>query len=297
MSQIVSRLHTYLVSKNISTRKLEIAIGASNGSMSRAIKNGTDIQTKWISIILDTYSDLNPSWLVAGEGDMVRGVNQSVTHRGDLNLVNEPKSTYSKKNVHSEFPQPEPIVITVDTSDHDVIPITGIKAAAGSGYINTEDLSPEDVIRLPNHMIKAGKHLCVRIKGNSMTPTLQDGGYVVVRLIERSEWQFIPEKHIFVVTDMDGTAYLKRVKNRFKQGFIVLSSDNPDKPTYPNFNLQEDEISSIWHVEWYLSAKMPNVHDTFYGEVSALRDGFDQLTQEFATMRRKISGENTKDKD
>jgi phage repressor protein C with HTH and peptisase S24 domain len=288
MSQIINRLQDYILSKKISTRQLEIAIGASNGAISRAFKNGTDIQSKWISKVVDTYSDLDVNWLITGEGEMIKGSDLNVTQRGDLNVTNDEESTYFKKNVLSEFHYKEPIVITVDITNNEVIPITNIKAAAGGGYVNTEELTSEDVIKLPNHMLKAGNHLCIRIKGNSMAPTLQDGGYVVVKSVERSEWKYIPDERIYIVVDTEGMTYLKRVKNRFDQGFVVLCSDNPDKPTYPNFNLQESELMSIWYVEWYMSAKMPNVHDQFYSKVSRLEDGLDQLTQEFSTIKRKF---------
>ena len=69
----------------------------------------------------------------------------------------------------------------------------------------------------------------------------------------------MPEEQVYVVTDRDGKAYVKRVKNRLDKGFIVCMSDNPDKAYYPNFNLQTDEIHTIWHAEWYISAKMPNI--------------------------------------
>jgi phage repressor protein C with HTH and peptisase S24 domain len=288
MSQIINRLQDYILSKKISTRQLEIAIGASNGAISRAFKNGTDIQSKWISKVVDTYSDLDVNWLITGEGEMIKGSDLNVTQRGDLNVTNEEESTYFKKNVLSEIHYKEPTVITVDITNNEVIPITNIKAAAGGGYVNTGELTSEDVIKLPNHMLKAGNHLCIRIKGNSMAPTLQDGGYVVVKSVERSEWKYIPDERIYIVVDTEGMTYLKRVKNRFDQGFVVLCSDNPDKPTYPNFNLQESELMSIWYVEWYMSAKMPNVHDQFYSKVSRLEDGLDQLTQEFSTIKRKF---------
>ena len=39
----------------------------------------------------------------------------------------------------------------------------------------------------------------------------------------------MPEEQVYVVTDRDGKAYVKRVKNRLDKGFIVCMSDNPDK--------------------------------------------------------------------
>ncbi len=154
-----------------------------------------------------------------------------------------------------------------------VIPITDISVAAGSGVFNSDFIENVDSLRLPGPLIKRGAtYLCVKIKGPSMSPTLQDAGYVIIRHLERAEWAKMPDERIFVVSDNEGKSYLKRVKNRFKQGFIVLKSDNPDQASFPNFNLNSDEINSIWYVEWYLSAKMPNIHDQYYSRLQKLED-------------------------
>jgi hypothetical protein len=52
-------------------RQFEISIGASNGVIGNAIKKNTDIQSKWISIIIEKYKDINPIWLLTGNEDMI----------------------------------------------------------------------------------------------------------------------------------------------------------------------------------------------------------------------------------
>ena len=110
-----------------------------------------------------------------------------------------------------------------------------------------------------------------------MSPTLQDGGYMIIRLLEKEEWNSMQDERIYVVSTTEGKAFLKRVKNRFKQGFIVMMSDNPDKATYGNFNLTTDEINTIWYAEWYLSAKMPNIHDQYYSRLQRLEDRLENI--------------------
>lgn len=178
----------------------------------------------------------------------------------------------------------------IDTSGHLQIPIVDVKAAAGPGYINSEHLSADDVIRLPAHLVKSGHHLCIRIKGTSMAPTLQDGGYAIIRLLDRSEWLHMPNDRIYLVVDNDGKTAIKRVKNRFsgEKGFIVLSSDSPDKSSHPTYNLHPEEIAFIWYVEWYFTAKMPNVHDQYYNRVSQLQDSVDQLYEEVRTIKKRL---------
>ena len=91
---------------------------------------------------------------------------------------------------------------------------------------------------------------------------------------------------------MEGKAYVKRVKNRFKRGFIVCMSDNPDKAYYPNFNLQENEINTIWHAEWYISAKMPNIHQSYYNKVTTLEDDIADIKNELRMIHRQLGAGN-----
>ena len=177
-------------------------------------------------------------------------------------------------------------LLTVDKAGNMMIPIADIKAAAGTGYINSGVLRTSDFIQLPPNLARSGRYLCIRIKGSSMSPTLQDGGYVIIRLLDRGEWRALLSDSVYVVSDKEEKTYLKRVRNRFANGFIVLTSDNPDKATYPNFNLHEDEILSIWYVEWYLSAKMPNIHDQFYSRVERLENSIEDLNHKFEELER-----------
>lgn len=174
------------------------------------------------------------------------------------------------------------------------VPVVDISVAAGSGFYNPDYLSEIDSIRFPKSMIKGNQtYLCVRIKGESMVPTLQDGGYLVIRLLDRGEWQDVRDGHVYVVSDTDGRVYVKRLKNRIQEyGFVVCRSDNPDSVNYPSFNLTENELNTIWHVEWYISAKMPNIHSTYYNKVSDLESKYENLErtfmEELRQMRREI---------
>ena len=168
------------------------------------------------------------------------------------------------------------------------IPITDISVAAGDGAINSDYIDVSDTIQLPKNLVKKGVHLCVKIKGESMSPTLQDGGYMIIRNLEKSDWDKQPDERIYAITTVDGTAYLKRLKLRFKKGFIVCMSDSPDKSSYPNFNIDLEEINTLWCAEWYLSAKMPNIHDQYYNRLQRIEDEFDELRQSVVNIKQSL---------
>lgn len=195
-----------------------------------------------------------------------------------------PESGKTKSTNIIELP-----VVKSDNADMIGVPVVDISVAAGYGFENPDYLTEVDAIYFPKSMIHNGKnYLCVRIKGESMAPTLQDGGYLVIRLLDRTEWQYIREGYVYVVSDREGRAYVKRLKNRFEKGFIVCRSDNPDVIRYPSFNLYENEINTIWYAEWYVSAKMPNIHATFYTKVDDLENKYDDVLNQLQQVRRDI---------
>lgn len=181
-------------------------------------------------------------------------------------------------------------IIKSDNPEMVSVPVVDISVAAGHGFDNPDYMEEVDAIYFPKSMIHSGQtYLCVRIKGESMTPTLQDGGYLVIRLLDRSEWQSIREGYVYVVSDIEGRSYVKRLKNRLsKHGFIVCTSDNPDVTRYRNFNLFEHEINTVWYAEWYISAKMPNIHTSYYNKVNELEDKYDDIITQMQQMQKEI---------
>ncbi len=71
MGNILSRIQEIASNEGITIGALERKIGASKGVLSRAINNGTDIQSKWVQAIVENYPQYSTRWLMAGVGDML----------------------------------------------------------------------------------------------------------------------------------------------------------------------------------------------------------------------------------
>lgn len=69
--KIAARILQIIENEAISIRNFERTIGASEGLIRRAIKNNTDIQSKWTSAIADIYPNYNTRWLLTGRGEML----------------------------------------------------------------------------------------------------------------------------------------------------------------------------------------------------------------------------------
>jgi hypothetical protein len=78
-----------------------------------------------------------------------------------------------------------------------------------------------------------------------------------------------------VLTDKEGQTHIKRLKNKLREkGYVELIADNP---AYPSYNRREDEITSIWIVEWYFSDRIPNPHDIYASRLQQLENKVDEL--------------------
>lgn len=87
MSTILTRIQEISANEGITIAALERAIGASKGVLSRAINNGTDIQSKWIQILVENYPQYSTDWLLTGKGDMLRDDNKSPNSASTTNLA------------------------------------------------------------------------------------------------------------------------------------------------------------------------------------------------------------------
>src|SRR5690554_3119352 len=71
MENILDRIKQLCDNESITITELERKISASKGVLSRALAKKTDIQSKWITKIVENYQLYNPSWLLTGKGEML----------------------------------------------------------------------------------------------------------------------------------------------------------------------------------------------------------------------------------
>lgn len=265
------RILEYLDKKGISKYECYKNTGMSRSVLSQPSGMTEDNLLRFLAY----YKDINPTWLLTGEGDMTKEEIEETPQANKLKIATEAMTQYEERKKKD--------IIT--------IPMVEIYAAAGHGFMNTDSLIPTGEVNLPKSMFRSsGLRYCIRVKGFSMAPTLQDSDYLVIRHLDRTEWESMSDEHVYLVVDKDGMAYVKRVKNRLDRGFIVLTSDSIEKSSYPNFNLQTDEIANIFYAEWHFSAKMQNINETYYDRLKMLEDKFDNLENLINTNNPKLNG-------
>jgi hypothetical protein len=88
---IINRIKEIADNENITITALEKKIGASKGVLSRALKTHTDIQSKWLTVIVENYPQYNTRWLLTGEGKSERIktdiVNKDKDNKNELDII------------------------------------------------------------------------------------------------------------------------------------------------------------------------------------------------------------------
>lgn len=222
MCKIIPRLKDIADHEGITIGALERAIGASKGVISRAIANGTDIQSKWIQAIVENYPQYSPAWLLTGEGDMLK-TKRSADSDSTLH-----ESKIDKKEVISQETRPR-------------IPFD---AAAGSLSIALGSVSESDCERLPLIPILPRYDFTIIARGESMEPQYMSGDELACLFIKESS--FIQWGRTHVLDTAQGIV----VKRIYDHGTsITCKSNNPD---YPDFDIPKEDIYRIALVVGYL---------------------------------------------
>lgn len=161
------------------------------------------------------------------------------------------------------------------------VPIIDIEAAAGvRGVENVDYIEVLGYLTVPANSLqkRTGIYYAIRNRGHSMSPTIFDKDYLIVRWLDKSEWQDLRDEYVYVVV-ADGNTYVKRVKDRLHRGFLVCMSDNLDKGSYPNFTIEAEELSNLFYTELKISPHLPNINSTYYDRVKSLEDKVDSLIE------------------
>lgn len=92
MATILSRIEEIASKEGITIGAFERNIGASKGVLSRAINNGTDIQAKWLGVIVEKYPQYSADWLLSGQGNMLKNAQNTQTvekyqYRSDSEII------------------------------------------------------------------------------------------------------------------------------------------------------------------------------------------------------------------
>ena len=188
----IERLYEYLNYKNLKPTNLEKEIGLSNGYIGVQKKRNADMGEGILIKILDYCRDINPSWLLIGEGNMLRE-----------NFSKEESPAINQKNVGSPY-------FNVDfIGGFDLI-------------VNDQTINPDFYINYPPYN-KEGVVWC-NLTGHSMEPEISNGDIIALREVN-TPIQYLPAGEIYgIVTEEFRT--VKRIRISQHPGYVILIPSN-----------------------------------------------------------------------
>ncbi|AMA50456.1 MULTISPECIES: S24 family peptidase [Flavobacterium] len=201
---VSERLGHYLDKKGISFYAFENSLNAGRGSISKAVKEGKSIGSSMLENILSLYNDLNPTWLLTGEGNMLKD---------DDFILN--------KSIQA-FP------LKTDNSVHyQQIPLYDIEATAGLVPLFSESSNnvPLDYISIPNLPKCDG---AIYVTGDSMYPLLKSGDIVLYKEINDIQNEIFWGEMYLLSIEMSGEEFVmvKYIQKSENANFVKLVSQN-----------------------------------------------------------------------
>ena len=208
MGNILSRIQEIASNEGITIGAMERTIGASKGVLSRAINNGTDIQAKWLSIIVENYPRYSTGWLLTGAGSMLKD---------DLNGIK-----------------------TIDEANPSFMPTTSMNPSAGTPYYDVDFIGGFDEVfnsqvNIPatNIVIRGFEKasLWCNVTGHSMEPKINHGDIIALRQCTLNDIQY-GEIYAVVLDTIRTIKILRRSPDPSKLRFIPINTEDYDEQEF-----------------------------------------------------------------
>ena len=208
MGNILSRIQEIASNEGITIGAMERTIGASKGVLSRAINNGTDIQAKWLSIIVENYPRYSTGWLLTGAGSMLKD---------DLNGIQ-----------------------TVDEANPSFMPTTSMNPSVGTPYYDVDFIGGFDEVfnsqvNIPatNIVIRGFEKasLWCNVTGHSMEPKINHGDIIALHQCTLNDIQY-GEIYAVVLDTIRTIKILRRSPDPDKLRFIPINTNDYDEQEF-----------------------------------------------------------------
>lgn len=72
MSKTIERIDQFRQHKGISLNAFDASIGRPSGYTGKQVRSSASVGSDILETILRTYTEINPGWLISGEGEMIK---------------------------------------------------------------------------------------------------------------------------------------------------------------------------------------------------------------------------------
>ena len=208
---VKDRLLIYIKYLGIGQSKFEKLCGLSNGYINNSKGNFGSAK---IEDILKACDDLNRSWLLTGEGEMLKSKNDPCDKDGSGN-----------EDIEIEHVR--------------LLPLFAHGGSLSDFTVSVKDSDCEKVVS----PVK-GADFAIQVTGDSMAPEYPSGSVILIKKINESS--FIEWGKAYVL-DTENGSVVKKVVPSDKEGCIRCVSINPD-PSFAPFDVPLSSVFGIYRV-------------------------------------------------
>lgn len=219
METAKDRLLVFLKYSGLGQTKFEKIVGLSNGYVSK-LKSAPS--TDKVQMIISKYPNLNPSWLISGEGEMLKSEEAQTETQG-----------------------------VVNAKDFRMVPLINIDSVGGMSSHNKMDISEQYIMKMMPFTEAREGDVAIFQSDNSMYPTIPSGSVLLIR--EVVDWrEYFGYGNIYVLLLRDGRRITKEVRryDDDPKNYVWCVSYNPD---VADEELPRSLIRGVWKVVKYLA--------------------------------------------
>lgn len=233
MERRIERFDQYMSYKGLNDNQVTMALGLSIGTIGKSRGENRDLSNRVVELILNFYTDLNRSWLLTGEGTMLKA---------------------PKLSGEAEILMPEEVGEFVKVP---VVPY-GARAGVTGDYEQIFASDEYEAVMIPKDKVRGGKYLVFTVTGDSMEPELRARDRILAKHVEHTYWQEMP-LHIHsyrvwvLITRDEGILTKQIVEHNVEERTVRLHSFNP---IYPDFTISLEGVLDIFHATEIISRQI-----------------------------------------
>lgn len=233
-------LSQFLAERGLTQEEVASALGVSQPYVNALLKGkkgfGKEQAKKWSDLF-----GLSASWLLTGEGDMLRNISPV-----------KPKERES--NVRAVSPREQ---------DWVEIPVVPYKARAGAlvGFGDPEWQDGKQTMPVLLDKRVSSDYLIYEVEGDSMDDgsnnAFLEGDFLLCRILPQSDWQYGIKKRrdtfCVIATESEGIILKQVTRHDKAEGTITCHSLNPE---YKDYDVSLSDVKAIFYVEELAKRKL-----------------------------------------
>jgi hypothetical protein len=217
------------------------------------LRNGEtkDASSRLLEPFCKYYRQVNPSYILTGEGSMLTSGDQTINAKGST-ITGSNNRTINVSSHEKSDVSPVRSYLREELVNVPYVPIDAKASFVESLYETTYDMDTYGVMSENGEDLSSGEYVVFQINGDSMLQSVPSMSKVLAKRIPEEKWESA-EGVVFIVYGK--TLTVKRIlKNSlYGKNVLILKADNA---AYGQMDVERSEIRGMWQAIRIVSMKI-----------------------------------------